>query len=46
MDVCVDTGSWFLVLNGETRAALGLEITGVTTVACQKASLLAWSLAA
>jgi predicted aspartyl protease len=28
---CVDTGSWFLVLNEETRAALGLEITGTDT---------------
>jgi hypothetical protein len=28
LDACVDTGSWFLVLNEETRAALGLEITG------------------
>jgi predicted aspartyl protease len=28
VDACVDTGSWFLVVNEETRAALGLEITG------------------
>ena len=28
IDACVDTGSWFLVLNEATRAALGLEITG------------------
>jgi predicted aspartyl protease len=28
VDACVDTGAWFLVLNEETRAALGLEITG------------------
>jgi predicted aspartyl protease len=28
VDACVDTGSWFLVINEETRAALGLEITG------------------
>jgi predicted aspartyl protease len=27
----VDTGSWFLVVNEETRAALGLEITSTTT---------------
>jgi hypothetical protein len=31
VDACVDTGSWFLVLNEETRAALGLEITGAET---------------
>ncbi|MDR1324919.1 MAG: hypothetical protein LBK00_02660 [Treponema sp.] len=31
IDACVDTGSWFLVINEETRAALGLEITGVET---------------
>jgi predicted aspartyl protease len=28
---CVDTGSWFLVLNEETRAALGLKLTGIDT---------------
>jgi predicted aspartyl protease len=32
VDACVDTGSWFLVINEETRAALGLEITGAGTV--------------
>ncbi|MDR0562647.1 MAG: aspartyl protease family protein [Spirochaetaceae bacterium] len=26
VDACVDTGSWFLVVNEETRAALGLEL--------------------
>jgi predicted aspartyl protease len=31
VDACVDTGSWFLVLNEETRAALGLKITGADT---------------
>jgi predicted aspartyl protease len=31
VDACVDTGSWFLVLNEETRAALGLKITDTTT---------------
>jgi hypothetical protein len=31
VDACVDTGSWFLVLNEETRAALGLEIIGAET---------------
>ncbi|GHV37583.1 hypothetical protein AGMMS49546_05800 [Spirochaetia bacterium] len=28
VDACVDTGSWFLVVNEETRAALGLEVIG------------------
>jgi predicted aspartyl protease len=28
VDACVDTGAWFLVLNEEVRAALGLKITG------------------
>jgi predicted aspartyl protease len=31
VSACVDTGSWFLVLNEEIRAALGLEITGAET---------------
>jgi predicted aspartyl protease len=31
VDACVDTGSWFLVVNEETRAALGLRITGTST---------------
>jgi hypothetical protein len=31
VNACVDTGSWFLVVNEETRAALGLEITGIDT---------------
>jgi hypothetical protein len=31
VNACVDTGSWFLVVNEETRAALGLEITGAET---------------
>ena len=31
VEACVDTGSWFLVLNEETRAALGLELTGTDT---------------
>jgi hypothetical protein len=31
VDACVDTRSWFLVVNEETRAALGLEITGAET---------------
>jgi hypothetical protein len=28
---CVDTGSWFLVINEQTRAALGLAVTGTGT---------------
>jgi predicted aspartyl protease len=32
VDACVDTGAWFLVLNEETRAALGLEFIGMDTV--------------
>jgi predicted aspartyl protease len=31
VDACVDTGSWFLVLNEKTRAALGLELTGTAS---------------
>ena len=31
VDACVDTGSWFLVINEKTRAALGLELTGADT---------------
>jgi predicted aspartyl protease len=31
VDACVDTGSWFLVLTEEIRAALGLTITGSDT---------------
>ena len=35
LDACVDTGSWFLVINEETRAALGLELidTNIATLA-------------
>jgi hypothetical protein len=28
VDACVDTGSWFLVINEEVRAALGLALDG------------------
>jgi predicted aspartyl protease len=31
VDACVDTGSWFLVVNEKTRAALGLELTGTAS---------------
>ena len=34
VEACVDTGSWFLVINEKIRAALGLE-----TVGSQKATL-------
>ena len=35
IDACVDTGSWFLVINEKTRAALGLELidTNIATLA-------------
>jgi predicted aspartyl protease len=31
VDACVDTGSWFLVVNEKTRAALGLKTSGTDT---------------
>ena len=31
IEACVDTGSWFLVLNEKVRAALGLEIIDTQT---------------
>jgi clan AA aspartic protease len=31
VDACVDTGSWFLVINEEIRAALGLKTAGTDT---------------
>ena len=31
IDACVDTGSWFLVVNEKVRAALGLKITDTNT---------------
>ena len=31
VDACVDTGSWFLVLNEKTRVALGLDVTDTDT---------------
>jgi predicted aspartyl protease len=31
VDACVDTGSWFLVINEKIRATLGLKITGTDT---------------
>jgi predicted aspartyl protease len=31
VDACVDTGSWFLVINEKTRAALGLKTSGTDT---------------
>jgi predicted aspartyl protease len=40
VDACVDTGSWFLVLNEETRAALGLELTGTDTATLADGSVV------
>jgi predicted aspartyl protease len=31
VNACVDTGSWFLVINEKTRAALGLKTSGTDT---------------
>ncbi|MDR2491830.1 MAG: hypothetical protein LBD20_10570 [Spirochaetaceae bacterium] len=31
VDACVDTGAWFLVINENVRATLGLTITGTDT---------------
>jgi predicted aspartyl protease len=39
VDACVDTGSWFLVINEETRAALGLELTGTDTATLADGSI-------
>jgi predicted aspartyl protease len=39
VDACVDTGSWFLVVNEETRAALGLEVTGTATATLADGSI-------
>ena len=39
LDACVDTGSWFLVLNEETRAALGLELTGTASATLADGSI-------
>ncbi|MDR1788240.1 MAG: aspartyl protease family protein [Treponema sp.] len=32
LDAVVDTGAWCLVINEETRAKLGVEVTGTDTV--------------
>ncbi|MDR1786138.1 MAG: hypothetical protein LBR23_06740 [Spirochaetaceae bacterium] len=32
LDAVVDTGAWCLVINEETRAKLGIEVTGTDTV--------------
>ena len=39
VEACVDTGSWFLVLNEETRAALGLELTGMASATLADGSI-------
>jgi predicted aspartyl protease len=44
IDACVDTGSWFLVLNEKTRAALGLEITDTTTATLADGSIKEYAL--
>jgi hypothetical protein len=38
VDACVDTGSWFLVVNEKIRAALGLEIIGDESAALANGS--------
>jgi predicted aspartyl protease len=40
VDACVDTGAWFLVLNEETRAALGLQLTGTETATLADGSMV------
>ena len=40
VDACVDTGSWFLVLNEKTRAALGLKTTGTDTATLADGSIV------
>ena len=39
VDACVDTGSWFLVVNEKIRAALGLELTGTASAALADGSI-------
>jgi predicted aspartyl protease len=39
VDACVDTGSWFLVINEKTRAALGLGLTDTTTATLADGSI-------
>ncbi|MDR2471448.1 MAG: hypothetical protein LBD09_04995 [Treponema sp.] len=39
VDACVDTGSWFLVVNEKIRAALGLELTDTSTAALADGSV-------
>ena len=40
VEACVDTGSWFLVINEETRAALGLKTTGTDTATLADGSIV------
>jgi predicted aspartyl protease len=44
VDACVDTGSWFLVVNEETRASLGLELTGAASATLADGSIGKYSL--
>jgi predicted aspartyl protease len=44
IDACVDTGSWFLVINEETRASLGLELTGTASTTLADGSIGKYSL--
>jgi hypothetical protein len=44
VDACVDTGSWFLVINEKTRAALGLELTGAATATLADGSIGEYSI--
>jgi predicted aspartyl protease len=39
VSACVDTGSWFLVVNEKTRAALGLKLTGTDTATLADGSI-------
>ena len=44
VDACVDTGSWFLVLNEKTRVALGLDVTDNTTATLADGSVKEYAL--
>ena len=39
ISACVDTGSWFLVVNEKTRTALGLELTDAASVTLADGSI-------
>ena len=44
VNACVDTGSWFLVINEETRAALGLKITDTSAATLADGSVRDYSI--